>query len=188
MSRTLLATLAALALVAACSKQDPFDEAFIAKDLKAHPTQEIYEKADGFQYDPPASARVTPAQMTSFVQVLKLAAKIRSVAEKDFGSDVDRTSGAGDRRARFTESMAALGAARAYATAELRASLNLGFNPREEDWIAKQVRTANASLQQLEKLEGTDAGDKWTEAQDPALLSNIELVRKHREELKEWMP
>ena len=185
MSRTLAAAL--LALTLACGKRDPFDEKVIAKDLKAHPAQDLYEKAQSYQYDPPASARVTEAQAESFITTLKLAARIRSVADRQFGEQVDRTDVAQSRRVQFTDAMAALGSMRAYATSELRAAINLGFNPKEEEWIGKQFRTASAALDQLDRLDD-DAAARWREAQDPALVANVDLVRRHREELKQWMP
>lgn len=185
MSRTLAVLLIALSL--ACGKRDPFDEKVIAKDLKAHTAQDLYEKGETFHYDPPASARVTEAQAESFITTLKLAARIRSVADRQFGDQVDRTDVAQSRRAQFTDAMAALGSLRAYATSELRAAINLGFNPKEEEWIAKQIRTASAALDQLDHFDD-DAAARWKEAQDPALLANVELVRRHREELKQWMP
>ena len=91
------------------------------------------------------------------------------------------------RRTQFTDAMAAFGTLRAYATSELRAAINLGFNPKEEEWIGKQIRTASAALDQLDRL-GEEPAARWKEAQDPALLANVDLIRRHREELKQWMP
>src|SRR5947209_8382235 len=185
MSRPLLVVLVALSL--ACAKGDPFDEKVIAKDLKSRTPQELYEKAQTFQYDPPASARLTEAQAESFIRMLKLAARIRKVADSQFGNQVDRANTAESGRARFADAMAAFGSLRTYATSELRAALNLGLNPKEEEWVGKQMRVANTALEQLDHMN-SDAAERWNAEQDPALVANVDLVRRHREELKEWMP
>lgn len=184
MSRTLLVLFVVLSL--ACAKGDPFDEKVIAKDLKSRTAQDVYEEGQKFQYDPPASARVTEAQAASYVRMLKLAARIRKVADSQFGTDVDRAN-AESGRARFANAMAAFGSLRLYATSELRAALNLGLNPKEEEWVEKQMRVARVALEQLDRMDD-DAANRWNESQDPALLANVELARRHREELKEWMP
>lgn len=184
MSRTLLAFLLALSL--ACAKGDPFDEKVIAKDLKSRTPQDLYEKAQTFQYDPPPSARLTEDQAASFVKMLELAARIRKVADSQFGNEVDRAN-TETGRARFADSMAAFGSLRIYATSELRAALDLGLNPKEEEWVGQQLRVARTALDQVDRMN-SDAADRWNQSQDPALLANVELVRRHREELKEWMP
>ncbi|HEX7190370.1 MAG TPA: hypothetical protein VF381_02255 [Thermoanaerobaculia bacterium] len=185
MSRTLLVLLVALSL--ACGKRDPFDEKVIAKDLKSRTAQDLYEKAEGFHYDPPASARMTEAQAESFIRMLKLAARIRKVADSQFGNDVDRANAAENGRARFANAVAALGSLRTYSTSELRAALDLGLNPKEEEWVEKEMHIANTALEQLDRMSD-DAADRWKETQDPALLANVELARRHHEELKQWMP
>ena len=184
MSRSHLVFVLAFSL--ACAKGDPFDEKVIAKDLKSRTAQDVYEKGETFHYDPPASARLTETQAASYIRMLKLAARIRKVADSQFGNDVDRTS-AESGRARFANAVASLGTLRTYATSELRAALDLDLNPKEEEWVEKQMQIARAALDQVDRMEG-DAADRWREAQDPALLANVELVRRHREELKEWMP
>ncbi|HEY2323198.1 MAG TPA: hypothetical protein VGJ82_10095 [Thermoanaerobaculia bacterium] len=185
MSRTLLVLVVALSI--ACAKGDPFDEKVIAKDLKSRTPQDLYEKAQTFQYDPPPSARLTEAQTESFIRMLKLAARIRKVADSQFGNNVDRANTAENGRARFADAMAAFGSLRTYATSELRAALNLGLNPKEEEWVGKQLRVANVALDQLDRMP-SDAAERWNAEQDPAFIANVELVRRHREELKEWMP
>ncbi len=184
MSRTLLVCFVVLSL--ACAKGDPFDEKVIAKDLKSHTTQDLYERAQTFQYDPPPSARVTEMQAASFIRMLRLAARIRKVADSQLGNNVDRAN-AESGRARFADAMAAFGSLRAYSTSELRAALTLGLNPKEEEWVERQMQVAQEALGQLDRMD-SGAADRWSQAQDPALLSNVELVRRHREQLKEWMP
>lgn len=184
MSRPLLLLFVALSL--GCAKGDPFDEKVIAKDLKSRTAQDLYEKAQTFQYDPPPSARLTESQAASYIRMLKLAARIRKVADSQFGTDVDRAN-TESGRARFANAMAAFGSLRLYATSELRASLDLDLNPKEEEWVEKQMQLARAALDQLDRMD-SDAADRWNASQDPAFLANVELARRHREELKEWMP
>ena len=112
---------------------------------------------------------------------------------------------------RFGESLAVLGSVRAYATAEFRASLNLGLNPKEHEWVGQRVVTALDTIESIVRREdeisakkaemdaeidpmlmtakrhryeaALDARQRWENEQDPATLANAELVRKHRHEL-----
>jgi hypothetical protein len=206
----LLATLAS-ALVFACAKKDPFDQAFIEKDLIKHTAQEVHDAADKFTYEPPADHLLTEKQIVDYVQVMKLADEIRKVAERNANEHVDRASAAATGSARFGESVAAVGSVRAYATAELRACLNLGLNPREHEWVASHIATSLGSIESIVRMENEitakkaemdgeidpmlvtrkryayerakDEKERWENSQDPAAIANADLVRKHRHEL-----
>jgi hypothetical protein len=210
-SKFLIAATVASALLFACTKRDPFDQAFIQKDLQKRTAQDVHGAADKFSYDPPADRLLTEKQIADHVQVMKLADEIRRVAERSANGHVDRASAAGTGAARFGESMAAFGSVRAYATADLRASLNLGLNPKEDEWVGRRVATALDTIESIMRLENgitakkaemdaeidpmlmttkrhryeaaMDAKQRWENDQDPATLANAELVRKHRHEL-----
>jgi hypothetical protein len=206
----LIATLAS-ACAFACAKKDPFDQAFIEKDLVKHTAQEVHDAADKFSYEPPADHLLTEKQIADDVQVMKLADQIRKVAERNANEHVDRASAAATGSARFGESVAAVGSVRAYATAELRASLNLGLNPKEHDWVATHIATSLGNIEHIVRMEdeitakkaemdaeidpmlvtrkryayerAKDEKERWENSQDPAAMANAELVRKHRHEL-----
>jgi hypothetical protein len=208
---TLVTTVVFAWALLSCAKQDPFDQAFIEKDLRKHPAQEIHDAADKFTYDAPADRKLTEKQIADYAQVMKLADRIRATAERNANAAFDRASAASGF-SRGGEAAAAFGSARNYATAEMRACLNLGVNPKEHEWVAQHVATALSMIDQLARLENdaatkkaasdaeidpelmtrkrhafesaADAKERWENDQDPALLENALLVRKHRHEIE----
>jgi hypothetical protein len=208
-SKLAIALLVIVAL--ACAKKDPFDDAVIAKDLQKRTSQEIHDAADKFTYDPPADRLLTEKQIADYVQMSKLSAKIRSVAERRLNEQVDRASNESGRTARLGESLAAIGSMRAYATADLRAALTLGLNPREEEWVARHIGSGIRVLDQMAIFEKqiaeaktevdaeidpllverkkavydrtVDEQARWEQSQDPADVANAKRVRMHRHEL-----
>ncbi|HSP33584.1 MAG TPA: hypothetical protein VLU46_04625 [Thermoanaerobaculia bacterium] len=193
-----VATLACV-LVFACAKSDPSDPAFIAKDLRDRSAQEIHDAADKFTFDVPEGQRLTERQLADYVRVVKLAERIRAAVAV-------RGSNPGE----------VIASARSYATAELRACLNLGLNPKEHEWAATQIRWAASAADRLEALDdevaaakaaldaesdrfraarkqeaydrAVEARERWRDSLDSALLANAQLVRTHRPELTEAFP
>jgi hypothetical protein len=210
-SKFLLVATLASACALACAKKDPFDQAFIEKDLVRHTAQDVHDATDKFSFEPPADHLLTEKQITDYVLVMKLADEIRKVAEHNANEHVDRASAAATGAARFGESVAAVGSVRAYATAELRASLNLGLNPKEHEWVASHIATSLSDIDHIVRMEdeiaskkaemdgeidpmlvtrkryaydrAKDEKERWENSQDPAAMANAELVRKHRHEL-----
>ena len=202
-----------LVLALACAKKDPFDPSFIEKDLKSRTAQDIHDAADKFTYDAPADRLLTEKQIGDFVRVVKLTTRIREVAERQLNQQVDRASAQEGRTSRLGESLAAVGSLRSYATAELRACLNLGVNPKEQQWVQTHIDESISVIDQFVRLENDIAAKKaeldaeidpvlvsrkrqiydqavqskesWEAAQDPAVVANAQLVRKHRHELTE---
>src|SRR6266480_5855715 len=152
-SKFLIAVTVASALLFACAKKDPFDQALIQKDLQKRTAQEVHDAADKFSYDPPADRLLTEKQIADYVRVTKLADEIRNIADRNANEHVDRASAAATGAARFGESMAVFGSVRAYATAELRASLDLGLNPKEHEWVGQRVVTALDTINSIVRRE-----------------------------------
>jgi hypothetical protein len=206
----LILTLAS-ACAFGCAKKDPFDQAFIEKDLVKRTAQEVHDAADKFTYDEPADHLLTEKQITDYIQVMKLTDRIRAVAERRANEQVDRASAAASGSARVGEALAVIGSVRSYATAELRACLNLGLNPKEHDWVGRHISMSLENIKSIVRLEdeitakkaemdaeidpmlvtrkrhayerAKDDKERWENSQDPAAMANAELVRKHRHEL-----
>ncbi len=203
---------AAILLIAlACSQKDPFDSAAIEKDLKKRTAQDLYDEAEKFKFEKPADRRLTETQVTDFVRMSKLAARIREIAEHRLNEQADRAANADGRFSRLGESFAAVGSLRSYATAELRACLDLGLNPKEQQWVAAQIASASSTIEDIFRFDkniesakaeadaeidpflasrkravydqAVETKRQWEERQDPAALANAERVRKHRHEL-----
>ena len=202
--------------VFACAKKDPFDQATIEKDLKKRAAQDLYDAAETFTFVAPAHRRLSDQQIADFAQMTRLAARIRQVAEHRLNVQADRASAADDRFTRLGESFAAVGSIRSYATADLRAALSLGLNPREQQWVGHQIAAAIPLIERPRSLERDIAEkkaeldaeidpliaarrkdaydralserDNWEAAQDPPVLANARLLLKHRGELQDLFP
>ena len=211
MSKFLLAVAVVSACAFSCAKKDPFDQKFIEKDLARRTAQEIHDAADKFTYEPPADRVLTEQQIVDYVRVMKLADQIRETAERQANTAVDRASSAASGRERVGDAAAAIGSVRNYATAEMRACLNLGSNPKEHEWVAQHIATALTTIDQIARMEKNvdmakaafdaeidpmlqtqkrhayeryaDQNERWEHDQDPAAIANAALVRKHKHEL-----
>jgi hypothetical protein len=209
----LIAALAVVALACARHSQDPSDPAAIEKDLKKRTAQDIWDAAEKYKFDPPADRLLTEKQVVDFVRMTALSARIREVAQRSLGEQADRAAAAQGRLSRMGESFAAVGSLRAYATADMRACLDLDLNPKEEQWVEQQIYAAIGMIDQIVSREkdvetaktdldgeidpvlisrkkdavyrAEEAKRNWEQSQDPAVLANAELVRKHRHELSD---
>jgi len=214
MARMLFA--AALLAAFACARSDPFDDSSIARDLKRRPAQQLYDEADRLAFHPAPHARLSERQIADFLRMMQLARRIRAVAEKDFGRAADQAANDDSRLTRIGDAFAALGTARSYATAELRASLDLGFNPHEQQWIASRIFAAAALMprayeldrfvaqakanrdieadpdvvgrKQAELDDTVAAKHRWEDAQDADVRADLRIVERHRTELREVLP
>lgn len=211
MSKILLVATLASACALSCAKKDPFDEGFIVKDLQQRTAQDIHDAADKFTYQEPADRLITDKQIVDYVQAMKLTDRIQEIAGRRLNEQIDRASSAEGRTTRLGESIATIGSIRSYATAELRACLNLGLNPKEHEWVGRHVSMSLDTINRVVRMEdeiaakkaeldaeidptlvtrkrhiyerAMDDKERWESSQDPAAIANAELVRKHRHEL-----
>jgi hypothetical protein len=96
-------------------------------------------------YPPPADGRLTDAQVKMYFDVRQREQQIREVAFKEFQDKGDT----------FLESLKTVGDQPDIATADLRAAQELGFNPKEYQWVkervleARMLETTRALAQQV---------------------------------------
>jgi hypothetical protein len=198
LSKSVLAIALAFVCAVSCAKKDPFDQAFIENDLQRKTAQEVHDAADNFSFDPPPDGRLTVKQIHDYIQVTKLADRIRAIADRNARALIDRPA-------------SAIGEVRSFATADLRACLNLGINPKENMWVGQQVGSSFEIIDRIDRMEKDIATAKsamdheidpmlvarkrfvyerakdnkqiWESSRPPAEIANAELVRKHRQEL-----
>ena len=208
--------LAATLLGLACARPDPFDEAFIRKDLDRRSPQDLYDAAEKLEFHPAPHARLAERQIADFLRTMKLAGRIREIAAKDFDRQAERAAKEESRFARMGDAFAAYGTARSWATAELRAALNLGFNPREQQWVQSRIFAASALMQRAHAFDRdiaqaqanldieTDsevirrkqaiyddtvaAKQRWEDSQDPDAIADLQIVERHLDALREIFP
>ena len=163
---------------------DPFDEVAIKKDFKERPLNVIHDEFEGASWTPPVPGLITEAQILSFVQMNRLAMRIVEVSSRDFDEKVEKASHDEDRYSRAATEFSAAGNVRNAATAQIRASLRLGLNPREMDWLGLEISRAARILaeRRVDEKQG-----QIPQQRTPAEKANTELVARHAKELAPYI-
>src|SRR5436853_5492729 len=132
-----------------CQGKPAEDDASIQKSLHDKGTASLMDEvAKAPDYHPPADGQLTDAQVKMYFDVRQREQQIREVAFKDFK----------DQGSAFLESLKTVGDRSDLAdiaTADLRAAQELGFNPKEYQWVkervleARMLETTRALAQQV---------------------------------------
>jgi hypothetical protein len=177
--------------VVGCKGKPSEDEAAIQKRLNEKGTVDLMDQVSKApEYQPPADGRLSGRQVEMYLDVRWREQKIREVALKNLKSKENQAK-AEKRKVGFFEAMKAVGDVADVATADLRAALELGYNPKEYSWIkervleAQMLQTTKALNQQM--AQGQQSALKMLEdqrkvatddAQRAAIDRQIEEIRK----------
>jgi hypothetical protein len=155
-SRSILWMLALLA--AACGGGAPpgDDPEAIREQLADKGVLEVAKETGEAEYEAPADGKLTEAQIEMFLRVQERAKKIQQVAVSSLEEKTEAGSAAGEKVG-FTEALGALRDAGNVATAGLRAAQELGYNPKEYQWVQSTVLTTYAERRQQEVMEQAGA-------------------------------
>ena len=130
------------ALGAGCRHKPADDEASIQKSLQEKGTLDVMDQVSKApDYQPPADGRLTDGQVKMYLAVREREQKIREVAFKNLQSKGDQAEQE-KRKVSFFEAMKAVGDVADVATADLRAAQELGYNPKEYQWVRDRVLEA----------------------------------------------
>lgn len=140
-------------LLSGCAEPDPFDPEQIERDLEKRTVRNLYDELEGVTYAPPDDGALTESQIEVFLRFCALTQKIREVAGHRLEDQMDKAAVDHDRYSRMATAFAAMGSARAFATAELRAAVNLGVNPFEQEWVRLQAIDAVRAFEQQDVLD-----------------------------------
>lgn len=173
----LLAALLVVALLAAgCRKGPPQDEAAIRKSLAERPAAQVLAEAERSAFEPPAAGRLSERQVEMYLAVRRREGRIREVVLEDLGaaggSSGQDAPGAGPR-----------GVAGVLGTADLRAAQELGYDPKEYQWVEERVLEAEIAAAARGMSARVEAGRRrylgslkarLHEAKDPAERASLE--------------
>ncbi len=148
----IFALAGAVLFACGCQGKPADDEAAIQKGVHENGTARLMDEvAKAPDYHPPADGQLTEAQVKMYFDVRQREQKIREVAFKDLK----------DQGSAFVESLKTVGdqpdtaKIADIATADLRAAQELGFNPKEYQWVkervleARMLETTRALAQQV---------------------------------------
>jgi hypothetical protein len=130
----LLGSIAVASGCRAASDPTPGD----AAGPEAGKLRSVLDRAAAADYAPPADGRLTESQVAMYLRVETRAAEIRRESE-----------GAADRSD---------DAFRRAASADLTAAADLGYNPRELEWVRDRVQEARRAELSLSLLQAAQAG------------------------------
>jgi len=119
--RVLRTALLCAVVLTGCAREEA-DEKKAGKKPREFTTAEVMEQAAKAKYQPPADGRLTETQVRMYLEVKRLARKIRAAEP------------------------AAAEPQEPAATTDLRAALELGYNPKELSWIQGRVQEAWIAL------------------------------------------
>lgn len=120
--RALRTALLCAAVLAGCARDGAEKEGEKAAEPRELTTAEIMDRVAKATYQPPADGRLTDEQVRMYLEVKRRAREIRAALP------------------------AAPGPQEPAATADLRATLELGYNPKELSWIQERVLEAWIAL------------------------------------------
>ncbi|HMC20519.1 MAG TPA: hypothetical protein VKL19_01605 [Thermoanaerobaculia bacterium] len=145
MRRIIPALLALSILVFGCKVKELADKAKIAKDLDKRGTVDLMKEVADDKYDPPKDGKLTEAQIQMYLKVRKHEKDIAKVALADAQKHADSADKAKNSIAGVMEGFRTLSSAAQFATADIRAAKDLGFNTQEYLWVKMQVTTVSAT-------------------------------------------
>jgi hypothetical protein len=149
----ILALSGSVLFACGCQGKPAADEASIQKSLHEKGTANLMDEvAKAPDYHPPADGQLTDTQVKMYFDVRQREQQIREVAFKDVqgkeGAFLESLKTVGDQPD-ISKNIADI------ATADLRAAQELGFNPKEYQWVkervleARMLETTRALAQQV---------------------------------------
>ncbi|HVT45469.1 MAG TPA: hypothetical protein VMT00_13895 [Thermoanaerobaculia bacterium] len=175
MRSPLLTLFAVLILVAmtSCKAKEMLEEASISRDLAKKGTTDLLKEVADDEYTPPADGRLTESQIQMYLKVREHEKEIARVARKEMEQHAKAAEKSGEKSlSGMMAGFKALGSIADFATADIRAAKELGYNTQEYLWIKGQVLAASTSemTQQMAK-----ASSAWIDS------SHQQLKKQHEE-------
>jgi hypothetical protein len=139
MRRMIPAVLALSLVLLGCKVKELADKAQIAKDLDKRGTVDLLKDVSKDKYDPPKDGKLTDAQIQMYLKVRgheKDIAKVALAKANEHAKNADATK---NSIAGVMESFKTMSAGAEFATADLRAAKDLGYNTQEYLWVKAQI-------------------------------------------------
>lgn len=199
MRRIVPAVLAVSVLLGGCRAKELVEKANIAKDLDKRGTVSLMKEVANDKYDPPKDGRLTEAQVQMYLKVREHEKAIAKVALQQAQKHADAADKAGNKSlSGMMEAFKTIGSAADFATADIRAAKDLGYNTQEYLWVKGQILAVSttamaegmskamsaqidASQKQMQKAYD-EAKDEQTKQMYKQMLDNYEQTRKESKE------
>ena len=147
MPRTTIAILIFSIALGGCKAKEIIDKADISKDLQKRGTTDLMKEVANDTYDAPEDGKLTDAQVQMYLKVREHEKKIAQVAKDELKKHSEAAKQKGEKSiAGMMEGFKALGSVADFATADIRAAKDLGFNTQEYLWVKTQILAASTSV------------------------------------------
>jgi hypothetical protein len=167
MRRTLYATVALCVLLTGCKVKELADKAKIARDLnKTGSTVDLMKNVADDKYTPPADGKLSDAQIKMYMKVREHEKQIAQVAKEQLQQHAD---------AGMVEGFKGLGSLADFATADIRAAKDLGYNTQEYLWVKTKIMEAST----------TAMTEKMSEAMNAQMEASYKQMKKAYDEAKD---
>lgn len=146
MHRTAVIALTVSLALVGCKAKELADKASISKDLDKRGTTDLMKEVANDSYTPPEDGRLSEAQIQMYLKVREQEKKIAQVAKDEMKQHAQNADKKEKSIAGMFEGMKAVASAADFATADLRAAKDLGYNSQEYLWVKQQVMAASTSV------------------------------------------
>ena len=201
MRRMIPAVLALSVLVLGCKVKELADKASIAKDLDKRGTVDLMKDVANDKYDPPKDGKLTESQVQMYLKVREHEKAIAKVALQKANEHAKAADASKHSLSGVMEGFKTMSAAAEFATADIRAAKDLGFNTQEYLWVKGQIMGAStaafaeqmsnamsaqmeASRAQMQKAYD-EAKDEQTKQMYKQMLDGYEKTAKESKQVTE---
>jgi hypothetical protein len=194
MRRFIPAVLVLSFVLFGCKVKELADKAQIAKDLDKRGPVDLMKQVAKDEYTPPTDGKLTDAQVQMYLKVRKHEKDIAKEAYKKADEHFKKGDAAKNSLAGVIEGFKGIRNAAEFATADIRAAKDLGFNTQEYLWVKGQVFAAsmNSFAETATTMMDTayaqtkkaydEAKDEQTKQMYKQMLDNYDQSRKEGKE------
>jgi hypothetical protein len=141
--RRMIPLLALSVVLFGCPFKEVAEKAKIARDLDKRGTVDLMKDVANDKYDPPKDGKLTEAQVQMYLKVRQHEKDIAKVAKEQMEQHSKSADQAKHSLAGVFEAVKTMQSAAQFATADIRAAKDLGYNTQEYLWVKGQVIAAS---------------------------------------------
>lgn len=193
--------LALSVLVFGCKAKELAEKAQIARDLDKRGTIDLMKDVSNDKYDPPKDGKLNESQIQMYLKVREHEKQIAKVALEQAQQHSKAADASKNTLGGMMEGLKTMSSAAQFATADIRAAKDLGYNTQEYLWVKAQVLAASttAFAETMNKAMSTqidtayqqtkkaydEAKDEQTKQMYKQMLDGYEQQRKEGKETVE---
>jgi len=145
MRRIIPAILVLFVALIGCKVKELADKANLSKDLDKRGPVDLMKQVANDKYDPPKDGKLTDAQVQMYLKVKQHEKEIASAAYQKADEHFKSADKAKNSFAGVMEGLQGMRNAAEFATADIRAAKDLGYNTQEYLWVKGQVLAVSAT-------------------------------------------